>query len=377
MNYEEKIKHYGSYRKAAKALNIPKTTLQNRVAKERLGLPDGPTLDKEGDKKHSIVPDGYGIKGTSTMYDADGVPRMQWVKTHIDPAVMAEIMETMRAEFAESLPRADPDMTVPTAEYKDLLTTYILTDYHLGMLACSEETGADWDIKIAEDMLVKYFRYAVKMSPASDTAILANIGDFLHFDGMLPVTPTSKHVLDADTRFQKLIRVAIRAMRLAVSILLEKHKHVRILHATGNHDESSAAWLRECFNVFYENEPRVTVDTRPDPYYCFEFGNTSLFFHHGHKRKVGNIETVFAGKFREIYGRTKYSYAHMGHFHSSEVKESNLMIIEQHRTLAAADAYSSSGGWLSGRSACAITYDREYGERSRVIVPAELLLANN
>lgn len=374
MNYTEEVKKHGSFRKASQALNVPKSTLQDRVKREKNGLPDGPMRTKEASNPSSVVPDGYRIKGTSTMYDADGVPRMQWVKTQIDPAVFEAAMVAMREEFSSSLTRARPCMTPPGETDSDLLTTYILTDYHLGMLAWGEEAGADWDIKIAEDMMEKYFRYAAKMSPSSDMAILANIGDFLHFDGMLPVTPTSKHVLDADTRFQKLIRVAIRSMRLAVSILLEKHKHVRILHATGNHDESSAAWLRECFSVFYENDPRVTVDTRPDPYYCFEFGKTSLFFHHGHKRKVGNIETVFAGKFREVYGRTKYSYGHMGHLHSIEAKEGNMMVIEQHRTLAAADAYSSSGGWLSGRSSCAITYSRNYGESTRVIVPMEMLV---
>lgn len=358
MNYTEEVKKHGSYRKASQALGIPKSTLQYRVEKEQSG---------------SIVPEGYRVKGTSTLYDAEGNPRMSWVKTQADPDALAAAMDVMRKEFADTLERAEPCMAAPGITDSDLLTTYILTDYHLGMLAWGPESGADWDIKIAEELLEKYFRYAVNMSPASDVAILANIGDFLHFDGMLPVTPTSKNVLDADTRFQKLIRVAIRAMRMAVSILLEKHKHVRIIHAMGNHDESSSAWLRECFNVFYENDFRVSVDVRPDPYYCFEFGNTSLFFHHGHKRRVGNIDTVFAGKFREIFGRTKYSYGHMGHLHSADVKETNLMIIEQHRTLAAPDAYSSSGGWLSGRSSCAITYSRDYGELSRVTVPVEML----
>lgn len=49
------------------------------------------------------------------------------------------------------------------------------------------------------------------------------------------------------------------------------------------------------------------------------------------------------------------------------------MVLEQHRTLAAPDAYAASGGWLSGRSACAITYSKDYGELSRVTIPWEML----
>ena len=365
MQYREAVTTYGSVSAACRAMGIPRTTFRRRLDAEGRDV----TVPAE-----SIVPDGYRVKGTSVLYDKDGNPRMSWVKTQIDPAVMARVMDDMREGFSAEMPeRWEPRDRRNYATDDNLLTTYILTDYHLGMLAWGEETGADWDIKIAEALLEKYFARAISLSPSSDTAILANIGDLFHFDGMAPVTPTSGHVLDADTRFQKLVRVAIRAVRLAVMMMLEKHNHVHIIHATGNHDMSSAAWLRECFSVFYENDPRITVETRPDPYYCYEHGSTSLFFHHGHRRKVANVDSVFAGKFRDIFGRTKYSYAHLGHLHSTEVKETPLMLVEQHRTLAAPDAYATGGGWLSGRSACAITYDKRYGETIRVIVSAEML----
>ena len=143
--------------------------------------------------------------------------------------------------------------------------------------------------------------------------------------------------------------------------------------ADANHDPASEAWLREMFAVFYENEPRVTVDTTADTYYCYEHGLTSLFFHHGHKRKPANIDTVFAAKFREVFGRTKYSYAHMGHLHSIDVKETNLMLVEQHRTLAAPDAYASRGGWISGRDAKVITYHKDYGKVAESVISIDML----
>ena len=57
---------------------------------------------------------------------------------------------------------------------------------------------------------------------------------------------------------------------------------------------TSSVWLRELCDAMYEDEPRVTVDARPDPYYCYEWGKQLLLFHHGHKRKVANIDTVDA-----------------------------------------------------------------------------------
>ena len=363
MTLRDQIKEHGSIRKAAIALGIPRSTLQYRLKRE-----------PEQDIAADIVPEGYRVRGTSTLYDKEGNVKLSWVKTQIDPEKIAEILDEIRVGFTSTLPRElFTEYSPVTLPEQELLTTYILTDYHMGMLAWGEETGADWDINIAETGLRRYIDYAVKMSPASETAIFANIGDLFHFTGMLPITPAHGNILDADTRFQKLVRVAIRSIRYSIKRLLEKHKYVHVIHAQGNHDDSASAWLRECFAEFYADEPRVTVDTRPDPYYCYEHGLTSLFFHHGHRKRIGSIDTVFAGKFREVFGRTKYSYGHMGHLHSSEVKETNLMIVEQHRTLAAPDAYASSGGWLSGRSACAITYSKDYGELSRVTIPWEML----
>jgi hypothetical protein len=78
---------------------------------------------------------------------------------------------------------------------------------------------------------------------------------------------------------------------------------------------------------------------------------TALFYHHGHRKNIKQVDTVFAGKFREIYGRTKYAYGHLGHFHSDELISTNLMKVERHETLAGASSYESNGGWISGRSA--------------------------
>jgi hypothetical protein len=158
-----------------------------------------------------------------------------------------------------------------------------------------------------------------------------------------------------------------------MNMLLIKHQKLHVIMADANHDPVSQIWLREWFSAMYENEPRVTVDTSPSPYNVYEFGKVVLFFHHGHKRKVTNVSEVFAGKFREIFGRTRFAYGHTGHLHHIDVKENNLMIIEQHRTLAPADAYSARGGWLTGRDAKVISYDKRYGEVSRLTINSDML----
>lgn len=319
------------------------------------------------------APDPFVVKGVSTYYDKEGKPAGQWVKTRIDEERAAEIRAAVIDGMRDEIPRAHP-VEAPEHGNESLCNCYVITDFHLGMLSWGEETGADWDVKIAERTLIRWFEAAIAQSPNAETAVFAQLSDFLHADGLVAKTPESQHPLDVDTRFQKVVRAAIRVLRAVVAMLLAKHKRLHIIMADANHDPVSQVWFREWFAVMYEEEPRVTVDTSPSPYNAFEFGKVALFFHHGHKRKVANVSEVFVAQFREMFGRTKHAYAHTGHLHSRDVKENNMMIVEQHRTLAASDAYAARGGWLSGRDASVITYHKKFGEVSRLTINSDMLM---
>ena len=361
---------HGSQRKAADALGVCAGTIQSAIegVKRRAVLHGySPSHDMI-----RVVPDPFIVKGISTYYNAEGKPSGQWVKSSIDQEKLQEIAKATLDGMKDEIPRVSM-MNPPPYGNNNLLNCYVITDYHLGMLSWKEETGADWDLKIGEELITKWFSQAIQQSPDSNQAIFAQLSDFLHFDGMDAVTPASKHLLDVDSRFAKVVRTAIRVLRRIVDMLLQKHQKVHIIMADANHDPVSQIWLREWFCALYENEPRITVDTSPSPYNAYEFGKTALFFHHGHKRKVTNVSEVFVAQFREMFGRTKYAYAHMGHYHSIDVKENNLMIVEQHRTLAAPDAYSARGGWLSGRDAKVISYHRDFGEVSRLTINSDML----
>lgn len=320
--------------------------------------------------------DEASIKRISTLKDYRETPTgetmLEW---QIRDKSMVARIASARAAIDSMKDEIKPVKLVkpPKSACENLLNLYVVTDYHIGMLAWGEECGEDWDVAIAEDLLVRWFEYTIARSPDAEHAVFAQLGDFLHFDGLDSITPTSGHLLDSDTRFQRVVRIAIRVLRRVISLLLQKHKTVHVIMAEGNHDLASSAWLREMFSVLYENEPRITVDDSPDPYYCVEWGKTSLFFHHGHKKKMAASDSVFAAKFRVVWGRTKYSYAHFGHLHHVEMKETNLMVIEQHRTLAAKDAYASRGGWMSGRESSVITYHKDYGYSGRIVATPEMV----
>ncbi len=353
--------------KAAKILGVDRSAVYKR--RDRL-IKRG--LWQTSDSNH-IVPKGYLVKGKSILYGQDGNPVMQWVKSDIDKERQLEMLQEVINGLKDDIPKAQP-ITQPQITGDHLLNLYVLTDYHLGMMAWHEETGVDdWDLRKAEEMLIAWIDNGIDRSPNAGTAVLGQLGDFLHWDGMDAVTPAHRNVLDADTRFQKVVRMAIRLLRYIIGRLLSKYAKVVLIQTGGNHDPASTVWLREFFAAFYEDEPRIVVDNGADSYFCYEFGQTSLFFNHFDKRTAVNIDQVFTAKFRDVFGRTKYSYAHGGHRHNKLQVESALMIVEQHRTLAPKDAYAAKAGYESGREATVITYHKDFGEVGRIQVNPNML----
>jgi len=364
--YIDAVNEHGGIRRAARALGVGHSAIIQAIDRlKRSASRRG--YSPEHDMVHP-VPEGFIAKGVSTYYDETGKPRGQWVKSSIDHEHQKAMMRAVFAGMADELPRLAPVRHSQNTCSSELLNCYVISDYHFGMLAWRDETGADWDLDIAERTLVKWFEQAIAQAPDTEKAVFAQLSDLLHYDGFAAVTPESKHLLDADGRFPKLVRTVIRVIRQVIDMLLVKHKHLHIVMCDANHDPVSQVWLREWLSVIYENEPRISVDTSPSPYNAFEFGKVALFFHHGHKRGMGNVSEVFASQFREMFGRTKHAFAHVGHRHHLDIKENNLMIVEQHRTLAAPDAYAARGGWASGRDAKVITYHKEHGEVGRVTI---------
>jgi hypothetical protein len=318
------------------------------------------------------VPEGYVAKGVSTYYNAEGKPSGQWVKASLSHQALVDAMREAVSGFKDEIPPA-VSVVAPAASEEHLCNLYTFTDYHLGMLAWHKEGGSDWNVSIAEKTIVAALTQMINQSPKAHTAVLNIQGDFLHTDGKTPVTPASKHVLDADSRFPKIRKSAIRVIRSLVAMSLQRHEAVHLIIAEGNHDEESSGWLSDLFSVHYEEEPRITVSDSVLPFYVFEWGATMLGVHHGHKVKNESLPLLFAAQFPQEWGRTTRREIHCGHRHHRDEKEYNGVTVVQHPTLAARDAYAARGGWIADRAAWAITYHKKYGAVGRVMITTEML----
>lgn len=370
----EAVQAHGSLRAAAKALRVNYGCVrQSLVAAQKKAAAAG--YSPAHHLTRPVAP-GFAAKGHSTLYRrGEDEPVLQWVKTQRDAEAQEAMVREAVAALMQEVPRVRPTRG-PQVAAAELCTVYTLTDSHVGMRAWGVETGADWDLDIAERVLLGTFARMIEASPPAETGVVAQLGDYLHFDSLEAVTPTSHHTLDADSRYSKVIRVAVRLLRAVVQMALAKHRRVVLLIAEGNHDLAGSVWLRQMFALLFENEPRVQVIDSELPYYVHQHGQTMLGWHHGHLRKPDQLPALFAAQFPKVWGNTTKRYVHTGHQHHSSEKEHSGVLLVQHPTLAARDSYAARGGWISERQVTAITYHARWGQWSRHTVTPEMVEAD-
>src|SRR5690606_8581033 len=212
------------HRAAEKGLLGPAETLPGYRIDSLTTTPAGTYVKQRKEHGEHYTPT-LPVKGKTTLVDAEGRIMMQHIMERDTAERQAEALRAMVAALKEDLPRVSIT-PAPQGTQSNLLNQFTITDNHFGMLSWREETGSDYDLRIAEELLLDWFSAAIDLAPDAHTAVLAQIGDLMHHDALESVTPAHRHVLDAASRLQKVIRVVIRTIRRIIDMLLQKHQHV-------------------------------------------------------------------------------------------------------------------------------------------------------
>lgn len=355
------IAEHGSNTKAANALGMDRRTVDRRM--KRLALRGfSPAHDMT-----KTVPDGYTVKGVSSYYDRDGNLAGQWVKSTADQERQREIMLAVIDALKEEVRGIARPVKVARAALDRSLSAYLIGDAHFGLYAWEEEAGEDFDTAIASRDLRAAIDLLVEGAPASETGYLVDVGDFLHADNRSNATPASGNILDVDSRYQRVIRVAMDALRYCIGRMLRKHAKVKVFITPGNHNPDSAGWMALVLEAYYQNEPRVEVETSPAKFFYARHGKTLIGITHGDKIKVADLPAIMATDRAKDWGDTEHRYWWTGHVHHTRHQEFRGCFVESFNTLAASDAWHHSSGYRSARQMQRIDVDTEYGIYNRGI----------
>ena len=328
------------------------------------------------------LPDPKKTTKLSTMLDAEGRVIVQWIAEKPEDIARENAWREFARELAADIPRVEP-VEPSLVISSSLLAGYPVGDHHLGMLAWPPESTDAYDLGIGERLLKGAFDHLATTTCNAEHAVVAFLGDFMHYDSFETVTPTSRNILDSDTRFPKLVKAAVRTMRYAVDAALGAHRHVHVIIEPGNHDLSSSVFLAECLSIAYEQEPRVNVDTSPQHFHYYRFGKVLLGTHHGHGTRMANLPLIMATDRPEDWGATRYRYVWTGHVHTSKVQPAvsaqdySGCVVESFRVLPPADAWAQQKGYRAMRDMKAVVFHEEFGEVARHTVNPKMLEATD
>lgn len=313
----------------------------------------------------SEYPDGFKMGKVTVQRGADGSVERTWERMCEDVERQREMLDEAFRAMKDDIPRVRKRITIPNGTSKDLMACYPVGDAHIGMLSWPEETGDDWNLDIALAAHLEAVAHLVTVSPRCDEAVIANLGDWLHYDNMEGITSRSGHSLDTDGRYAKMARVSVMIMRKMIETALDHHKRVRVINVIGNHDDTGAIWMSTCLAAMYEREKRVTIDQSPAPFMYFRHGKVLVGVHHGHSCKPDRLPGVMATDMAQDWGECDFRYWWLGHVHHRSVTEYSGVTVESFNTLAGKDAYASWGGYRAQRNMKCIVLHKDLGEYSR------------
>jgi len=367
----------GSQRKAAAKLDCALGTVHDCVDRvRRVAAKQGIAPDHDMNKS---VPDGFHVKGVSTLYDADGGVTAQWVKSQADIEADQQIVEdALKERFSRVQPLAR--IAAPRKKLlKDLINVIVLSDAHIGLYAWGEESGVDWDLPTARRMIVGAVQHLIDAAPACEEALIANLGDFVHTDNKSYKTTSGTHPLDVDGRWQEVVAVGVDALVSCIDFALAKHKRVRVINKCGNHDFHTAVMMNIALSRAYQNNPRVILESSAPVYSYIRFGKVLVGITHGDKRaKPAELPLIMATDRPDDWGDSLYRYWYTGHLHHQRKFEptGGNCTVETFRIMAGRDAWHQGQGYRAGREMQAIVLHKEFGETGRNVVTPDMLMAS-
>lgn len=286
-----------------------------------------------------------------------------------DPEPPEAIAERIR-EALEGIEPAQPVLP-PESVMDDLCAVYPLMDAHIGMMAWGRETGAqDYDLAHAAKDMRHAFAKILAMTPPAQRAVLLIGGDYFHSDDSRAETPASRHKLDVDGRFFKVLDIGIAIIAETIERLLGKHSDVLVRVLRGNHDPHSSLMLNFALAERYRNEPRITVEKEPRDLFMMQWGKCAIFAHHGDRGKPQQM-ALYLSDVCPFWSETRHRHYLTGHVHHDHAKDIGPLRYESLRAFCPPDAYAAGMGYGARRALQSITFHKQDGLVLRALDPID------
>ena len=389
----EAMQKHGNQVKAAKALGIPRPTLQGRLAtlQREYNLEPGKqpsegvqqaTNEKAGTSALTVVSGTVrtleGALETAGV-DTDAWEVERWLANKWDNASKSDGGELVCVELwqvkvwlkrksqasseslikglIEDLRKAAPKLPkLPRLKKRTgqkLCAELCLFDMHFGKLSWGPECGADYDTDIASARFAEAVdQMIVRLEGKPVTQILFPVGnDLLQANNLSGTTEAGTRV-DVDTRLKKAYQQAYKAVVGAVDKLMQIAP-VEVIEVPGNHDPLMSFTLCHALRERYHRVKRVSVDIDPYPRKYKTFGVNLIGYTHGNEEKKDILPRLMAVEAPNQFAAAKVREWHVGHFHKKREDRYNAgdtfegIKVRVIPTLCSADHWHAKKGYVN------------------------------
>lgn len=257
-----------------------------------------------------------------------------------------------------------------------LLMEFDFPDVHFGKMAIEEETGTEYNIKIADEMVMNALGRLVSYASHNKVdRILFPIGnDFFHSD--TPQNTTFKGTqLDEDTKWSRTFRLG-RQLLVKMIDQLYQIAPVDVLVIPGNHDRTRSFYVGDALECFYFNNKNVTVNNSEKPNKYYLYGKTLIGFNHG-ETKMDRLSNMMPYEVPNLWAKSRWREWHVGHLHTSKVYDMRVnedigITFRTIRSLSGTDSWHYQHGFVCVRRAAeAYLYHPEEGNVANYIALGE------
>lgn len=284
-----------------------------------------------------------------------------WLKRRAGIAAARAEIELLIADAKRRLPKLAA--LTPKPDRSGYMLELNIADLHNGKLAWGRETGYEnYDGSIAERLHDAALDALLQRTSCYrfERIVIVLGNDLLHIDSRNNTT-TAGTPQDTDSRYYKLFLATRRMTQRAIE-RCRKLAPVHVVLVPGNHDRDSVWHLGDSLTCAYDGCPSVTIDNAPTQRKYVEHGKVMLLFTHGDRGKRPDYPLLMATEQPQMFGRTQFREAHTGHFHQTRVQEWHGVRVRILPSLAGADAWHAENGYVGNlRAAEAFVWSASEG----------------
>lgn len=310
-----------------------------------------------------------GVIITEPLYQIKAFLKRKSAK-NIDPA---EIAKELKESISDLIKWQDH---YPQEKSTGNLFVPNIFDLHLGKLAWGEESGEDYDIKIAKNRFnIAMDDLITKASGYDIGRVLFPIGnDLFNSDKAYPFAATTAGTPQQDdSRWQKLFREG-RELMITNILKLAQIAPVDVVMVYSNHDRERGFYLGEVLQAVFENHPSITINNNPKNNKYYQFGKNLIATAHGDNIKPAEAPLIMAQEAPEMWADTWYREWLLGHLHHKQsyttqtAKDYRGVIVTYLTSPSAADAWHSLKNYTGSiKGAEGFIYGKNEGKIGTVI----------